>query len=146
MGKGANGFNFRPVRSAPKAHPLVKQLIAKMNEQGVGVLELCEEAGIGKSTYFNWADTNAPTLPVIEACFNVLGYTLQPQLLEAEPIYQKVNGNQREYVFTSPGGEEFRALGMREFCAAHNLNLARMYTILVNPQRDYHGWKVRKGV
>lgn len=71
-------MRFKPVRPAPKAHPLFRQVIALMNEQQLSRRELCARVDMSEYTFDNYRTKYAPALPILEAMFNVLGKTLQP--------------------------------------------------------------------
>lgn len=69
-------MRFKKTRPAPKAHPLVRKLSTLMNQQSVSRAELCETAGISTGTFTSWRTAYSPSLPALEACFNVLGKRL----------------------------------------------------------------------
>lgn len=60
------------------AHPLVRALFAEMNRQRKTMLEVSVAAGMARSTLRLWKTESEPQLANLEACFNVLGLTLQP--------------------------------------------------------------------
>lgn len=83
---------FRTVRKRKHSHPLVTLLISLMNEHKVGVMEMCEEAGIARNTFGMWGRSQSPTLAAIEACFNVVGYRLTPVPVDKDvPVYHTVS-------------------------------------------------------
>ena len=134
-------LKFRRVRSKPKAHPLIRELIKKMNEHNVGVMELCAEANVGKSTFANWGNRSVPKVDVLEACYNVLGYELRPVQIGPKAI----RGNVKEYTVTSSTGVKHHVVNLKQFCVEHQLNPAQMYEIADTPA-TYKGWRVRRGV
>lgn len=60
------------------AHPLVRALFVEMNHQRKTMLEVAVDAGLARSTLRLWKTESEPQLANLEACFNVLGLTLQP--------------------------------------------------------------------
>lgn len=63
---------------APQAHPLMRQLIRLMNKHKCSAKEMCERVGINRCTFNNWRRRYIPKLDLLEACYNVFGYTLNP--------------------------------------------------------------------
>lgn len=51
-------------------------LFEKMNSEQIGVLDMAERSGVNKNTFKDWRTRTAPTIDNLDACFNVLGYTL----------------------------------------------------------------------
>jgi hypothetical protein len=47
-----------------------------MNSEQIGVLDMAERSGVNKNTFKDWRTRTAPTIDNLDACFNVLGYTL----------------------------------------------------------------------
>lgn len=70
------------ISPAPKAHPLVRVLIAEMNAQRCSWTDMARRTGLSVQTFTSWRTVNTPTLTGLEACFNVLGKTLQPVEIE----------------------------------------------------------------
>lgn len=69
---------FRTLSIPEHAHPLVKRLYKEMDYQQFGVTDTAERAGVARETIKGWRKSHCPRIGEIEACFNVLGYTLQP--------------------------------------------------------------------
>ena len=69
---------FRQLSDAPRAHPLVRQLIAEINRQQVTWDSMYQRTGVSRSVLNSWRTAYTPSLALLEACYNVLGYTLQP--------------------------------------------------------------------
>lgn len=67
---------FKTITEAPHANPLVRKLIALMNEQKVSWYRLSELTKISRETFRTWRTTHNPRVDLLIACFNVLGYTL----------------------------------------------------------------------
>ena len=67
---------FRRLTVAERAHPLVKRLVAEMNEQQIGLLDMAERSGVNKNTIKDWRTRTVPTVDNIDACFSVLGLSL----------------------------------------------------------------------
>lgn len=62
-----------------KAHPLVKHLFLEMRNQRLGVMDMADRSGVSAGSLVNWRTRMTPKgIPSLEACFNVLGYTLKP--------------------------------------------------------------------
>jgi transcriptional regulator with XRE-family HTH domain len=72
-------------RIAVKAHPLVRRLCAEADLQGVSHPELARRAGVSPETIKDWRRRSTPNVETLEACFNVLGFSLQPQRLGGVP-------------------------------------------------------------
>ena len=68
---------FRPVYIPQNVHPLVQRLFIEMNRQQIGILDLAERAGIGRDTINGWKKKSTPNLANLDACFGVLGMSLQ---------------------------------------------------------------------
>lgn len=136
--------SFRRVRQKPKAHPLVKLLVDKMNEQGVGVTEMCKEAGISRNAFGKWGRDQGPTLANIAACFNVLGYqiTAQPR----GDVYRREFSGAKEFVITSPHGAKYQVLNLKRFCDEWKLSYESMRDTARGHQSSHKGWKVSKVV
>lgn len=67
---------YRILAPAEHAHPLVRQLMAKIREQ-LTTYELVEKrAGIGGNVINRWRSASVPRLDNFEAALNVLGYEL----------------------------------------------------------------------
>lgn len=64
------------VKCAPKAHPLVRQLVRLMQQEECGVVELSERAAVNPQTLKDWRVRTVPRVDMLEACFNALGYRL----------------------------------------------------------------------
>lgn len=64
------------------AHPLVKFLFDRVSEQSIDMLELSTKSGVSYATIRYWITasehrkTSAPSIENLEACLNVVGYTL----------------------------------------------------------------------
>ena len=69
---------FRHLSIPKGAHPLVRRLYEEMEFQQFGVTDTAERAGVARETVKGWRKNHCPRIAEIEACFNVLGYTLQP--------------------------------------------------------------------
>lgn len=67
---------FKPIRPAPRAHPLFRGIIKLCNEQQVSRRELCARVNISESTFDNYRTRYEPKLTVIEAMYNVFDKTL----------------------------------------------------------------------
>ena len=70
---------YTNVSTPDKAHPLVKQLFLEMRKQRIGVMDMADRSGVSAGSLVNWRTRMTPKgIPGLEACFNVLGYTLKP--------------------------------------------------------------------
>lgn len=77
------------------AHPLVRRLYELMNEEQIGVHDLAERSGISVGSLVNWRRRFIPRVDLLEACYNVLGYTLKPirlRQLDREVSHEKGQG------------------------------------------------------
>lgn len=68
---------FHRVAIPKHAHPLVRRLFEEMNNQQLGVMDLCERAGLARGTLKGWRNNHCPRIVEIEACLNVLGLDLR---------------------------------------------------------------------
>ena len=75
------------IHAARNAHPLVHQLYAEMHTQACDSFLMAERSGVSRATIMNWASKSQPRLHDLEACFNVLGLTLQPKELKMSRMY-----------------------------------------------------------
>lgn len=66
----------RKLKGAPRSHPLVRKLIDALNASDMTWNDVCTAAGVNYYSLTRWRTTVMPSLPGIEACFNVLGYEL----------------------------------------------------------------------
>lgn len=73
---------FKPVRPAPHAHPLFRQLIALMNENQISRRELCKRVPCSEYTFDNYRSRAEPTLTILEAMYSVMGKKLVPVDIE----------------------------------------------------------------
>lgn len=72
------GNNVRGKITIPDhAHPLVRRLIAEMNEQQTTFAEVSARSNVGVDTIRFWAGRHMPRLDTFEAALNVLGYELK---------------------------------------------------------------------
>ena len=70
---------YTSVTIPEKAHPLVKRLFSEMRHQRIGVMDMADRSGVSAGSLNNWRSRMTPKgIPGLEACFNVLGYTLKP--------------------------------------------------------------------
>ena len=60
----------------------MRQLFTEMHRQRIGVLDMAERSGLSPSTLRHWRTYHTPRVDDIEACFNVLGYSLVARPLE----------------------------------------------------------------
>jgi hypothetical protein len=60
------------------AGPHVRLVFAEMRRQGVNYFEMESRSGTQKATVKAWRHKNAPSMPNLEACLNVLGWSLIP--------------------------------------------------------------------
>ena len=67
---------FRRPSIPEHAHPLVRRLFEEMNEQRVGIIDLCDRAGVSRHTLKGWRKSHAPEIHNLEACYGVLGKAL----------------------------------------------------------------------
>lgn len=64
------------IRIPQHAHPLVRQLIAIMNDQHVLRTEVAARAGLSICGMRDWSMRKSPQVVTLEAAANVLGYRL----------------------------------------------------------------------
>lgn len=65
-----------------KAHPLVRELHRLRHEEALSLDDLAQRSGISRATIWNWNSRTVPKITDLEACYNVLGYTLRPSKKE----------------------------------------------------------------
>jgi hypothetical protein len=71
------GNNWRGRMPFPKhAHPFVRMLMVEANKRKLFLHELCEQAGISKSTADNWRYATTPHMGALIAALNVVGLDL----------------------------------------------------------------------
>ena len=62
-------------------------------------------------------------------------------------MYGKVGKNHnrsKSFIVTAPSGEDFKIIGLRNFCKEQGLTLSAMYNLCVSNRRTFHkGWKCR---
>ena len=64
---------------------LVKRLIDEMNEQQITARDLCRKVGVSDpSIITKWKYNRRPSLDILRACFNVLGYDLSVKRIKDE--------------------------------------------------------------
>lgn len=68
-----------------RCHPLVRRLFIEMQKQRIGVLDMAERAGVNKNTLRDWRTSTIPRVADLEACFNVLGLSIQVRKLRSTP-------------------------------------------------------------
>lgn len=56
----------------------MKRLVQHMFLQRMSGAELCRRTGISEKTFHGWCNYTNPKITDLEACFNVLGLTLEP--------------------------------------------------------------------
>lgn len=71
------------MRKPVYAHPLVRRLCAEAEAQGMPLAQLAHRAGVSPETLKDWRRKSTPNVATLEACFNVIGYTLQPRKIDA---------------------------------------------------------------
>lgn len=69
---------FHRLSIPESAHPLIRRLYEEMSYQQLGVTDTAERAGVARETIKGWRKNHCPRIGELEACFNVLGYTLKP--------------------------------------------------------------------
>ena len=67
---------YKHVKIPEHCHPMVRRLFGLMIQQKVSFSEMERRTGIGRNAIWAWGETTSPLLINIEACFNVLDYTL----------------------------------------------------------------------
>lgn len=73
---------FQQLSVPETAHPLVRELWRHMNDQRAPLRDVAEKAGVGYNAMVGWRTRRLPRIDDLEACFNVLGYTLRPSPLQ----------------------------------------------------------------
>jgi len=64
-------------------HPLVRALYEEMYRQQITDADICRRTGICREALRNWRTRTNPKITDLEACFNAVGLTLQPTLVES---------------------------------------------------------------
>lgn len=65
-----------------KAPLIIRQLILEMNKQQVTYTEMAKRTGVSPAAIKSWGRRVIPNFANLEACFNVLGYSLVPKELK----------------------------------------------------------------
>lgn len=69
---------FRRLKVPEKGNPLIIRIFQEMNDQKIGVDDLCARAGISYETLVSWRwNGKDPKVGNLEAVGNVLGLTLK---------------------------------------------------------------------
>ena len=55
---------------------LVKMLVDEMNKQQISQNDMCRKVGIDRTMITKWKTKQRPTIDLLRACFNVLGYDI----------------------------------------------------------------------
>ena len=55
---------------------LVKMLVDEMNKQQISQNDMCRKVGIDRTMITKWKTKHRPTIDLLRACFNVLGYDI----------------------------------------------------------------------
>ena len=76
MSHGKGHWGWRPLKPPEKAHPLVRFLYDECNRQQVSIRSVSEQSGVSESIINLWRTQGEPRLSNIEACLNVLGFTI----------------------------------------------------------------------
>jgi hypothetical protein len=69
-------IRFKKHKPAIKAHPLVRRLIEIMNLEQCSIEQLCTAVGMSRVTFNGWKTVSMPSLELLIACLNYLGYDL----------------------------------------------------------------------
>lgn len=67
---------------ATRCSPVVAQLYVALREQRMTYTELARRSGVSKYAIESWRYVRRPSVDNLEACLNVLGYTLAISPLE----------------------------------------------------------------
>jgi len=80
-----------------RCHPLVRRLFIEMQKQRIGVLDMAERAGVNPNTLKDWRTRTIPRVADLEACFNVLGLSIQVRKLRStpDPTTLNIGGGER---------------------------------------------------
>ena len=78
---------YTPVSIPERCNPWVRTLFEEMRYQRIGVLDMAERTGINKNTLKDWRTRTVPRITDLEACYNVLGFTLEPKRMTNVPTY-----------------------------------------------------------
>lgn len=65
-------------------HPICQFLFHEMEKQGVSKSAMHGLSGVHRRTIRRWQTRGGPQLDNIEACLNVVGYTLKPVPMKGE--------------------------------------------------------------
>lgn len=66
----------------PGAHPLVKLIFRKINEEQFTLLDLAARSGVDRNTIVSWKKNRNPSLANIEAVLNVIGLKLKVEQID----------------------------------------------------------------
>mgnify|MGYP001080586753 CR=1 FL=1 len=71
-------LHYRSLTIPQGCHPLVRELFEEMHAQRCGARDMADRSGVNVNTLKDWRTRTQPRIADLEACFNVLGYTLRP--------------------------------------------------------------------
>ena len=93
---------YQPHKKPPAkgTHPLVLRLMELMKREQINETELAEKTGLHRLTIQGWHRSlkkrrvGTPGVAALEACYNVLGYTLSPVLRDDDGSDTESEGQQ----------------------------------------------------
>ena len=62
---------------------------------------------------------------------------------DPEFVERRVAHSRKQWIVTSPDGQEFLVLGLAQICREHGLNLQSMYRLSCGRHLSLHGWRCR---
>jgi hypothetical protein len=71
-------LRHKKLKHSKHCHPLFNKLVDIMNQEQCSIDRLSKAVGMSRATFTYWRFVNTPSLTLLEACFNYLGYDLKP--------------------------------------------------------------------
>ena len=64
---------MKPLTIPSGCHPLVSEFLSILNQKGVCVTKLADEAGLSRGTFYSWRRKSNPSVAILSAALNALG-------------------------------------------------------------------------
>jgi hypothetical protein len=64
--------------------------------------------------------------------------------LKEDVLRHNIECKQKEYIVTTPDGEEIEVINLSDFCKDTNLDRCKMYSVASGDRKTHKGYKCRK--
>lgn len=71
-------LRHKRLKHSKHCHPLFNKLVDAMNQEQCSIDQLSKAVGFSRASFTYWRWKSVPSLPILVACFNYLGYDLKP--------------------------------------------------------------------